>query len=372
LSDGRELQADPGERRLDVPSERGGYPIIIGYGALGRMAPTLAAAGLSGTLTAVSCMPVWRAHGSRLRDVLKREPPVLIPDGERAKTLATLARIYDAWVARSLDRSAIVLAVGGGVVGDVAGFAAATYLRGLRLIQVPTTLVAQVDSAIGGKVGVNLTAGKNLVGAFHPPALVVCDPEVLSTLPRREYRAGLYEAIKYGVIASRPLFERLRDETGALLRQEPSVLGALITECCRIKADVVGRDEREAGPRRALNFGHTLGHALEAATGYRRLRHGEAVAYGMMAASHISAARGVLSAEDDQSIQAVIRQLGPLPAIGDVRAGTVLDALGRDKKRIAGRLHFVLAAGIGQTTEATDVTPAELRGALRQIGVKRR
>jgi 3-dehydroquinate synthase len=371
LHEPRERRADSDARRLDVPSERGSYPVVIGHGAVEALPARLAERGLTGAVVAVSCPPVWRLHGARLRGVLKRAPPILIPDGERAKALGTIARIYDALTARRLDRSAVVVALGGGVVGDVAGFAAATYLRGLRLVQVPTSLVAQIDSAIGGKVGVNLPTGKNLVGAFHAPALVVCDPALMRSLPRREFRAGLYEAIKYGVIASRPLFDRLHDEHAAILRQQPETVLAIVTECCEIKAAIVGRDEREAGPRRALNFGHTIGHALEAATGYRRLRHGEAVAYGMIAAARLSAARGLLTAEDEQRIRAVVRHLGPLPAIGDLQIGTLLDAVSRDKKTIAGRLHFVLAAGIGKTTEATDVSRSELRQALRAIGVVR-
>jgi 3-dehydroquinate synthase len=357
-------------RRIDVPCERGAYPVLIGRGLIDRAPAILAEHGIEGSAAVVSCPPVWTAHGKRLRQSVGGQP-ILLPDGERAKSLSSLARIYDELLARKLDRSATIVAFGGGVVGDVGGFAAATYLRGVRLVQAPTSLVAQIDSAIGGKVGVNLRAGKNLVGAFYPPVCVVCDPNLLTTLPRREFRAGLYEAIKYGVIASRPLFDRLERDHDALMRHDPDAVMAVVTTCCAIKADIVGRDERESGPRRALNFGHTIGHALEAATSYRRLRHGEAVAYGMVAAARISTARGLLGAEDERRLAELIRALGPLPAIADLRAADVLDALTRDKKHVAGRLHFVLANGLGETSEATDVTRRELRDALRRVGITR-
>ena len=356
-------------RRIDVPSERGPYPVFIGRGALDRTSALLAERGLAGARVAVSCLPVWRAHGERLQQAVPGQP-VMLPDGERAKSLSSLARLYDALLTRNIDRSATLIAFGGGVVGDVAGFAAATFLRGLRLVQAPTSLVAQIDSAIGGKVGVNLPAGKNLVGAFHPPACVICDPDLLATLPKREFRSGLYEAIKYGVIASRPLFERIEAQHAAILKHDAGEVMALVTACCEIKADVVGRDERESGPRRALNFGHTVGHALEAVSEYRRLRHGEAVAYGMMAAARISAARGLLETEDEDRIRELIRHLGPLPAIGDLPAGPVLDAMTRDKKTVGGLLHFVLADGLGRTIEATDVSRNELSQALGSIGVR--
>jgi len=317
----------------------------------------------------VSCPPVWRLHGKRLQAFTGRRPPALIPDGERAKNLPTVARIYDALVKRRLDRSAAVLAFGGGVVGDIAGFAAATYLRGIRLVQVPTTLLAQVDSSVGGKVGVNLAAGKNLVGAFYPPALVACDPELLASLPRREFRSGVYEVVKYGIIRSRPLFERLSTHLDAIFEHDAALLEPLIAECCRIKADIVSEDERESGPRRALNFGHTVGHALEAVTRYRRFRHGEAIAYGMLAAAQISVARGVMSADDRAQLRELIIHLGPLPAVTDLRIKDALDAILLDKKVVGGKLHFVLATGIGGTAVVADVTRKELGTAMKSIGM---
>ena len=271
---------------ITVTSERATYRVLVGRGLAARAGEWLPSD--AGTRITVSCPPVWRALGRTARTLTPGAAAVLIPDGERAKQLGTVARLYEAFLKRRLDRTGVVIALGGGVVGDVAGFAAATYLRGVPLIQIPTTLLAQVDSSVGGKVGVNLAAGKNLVGAFHPPSLVVCDPDVLASLPRREFRAGLYEVIKYGVIASRALFERVSAKLDELMAQDREELPAIVAECCRIKASVVSRDEREAGPRRVLNFGHTVGHALEGMTGYRRFRHGEAVAYGMLAAARLS------------------------------------------------------------------------------------
>jgi 3-dehydroquinate synthase len=259
--------------------------------------------------------------------------------------------------------------VGGGVIGDLAGFAAATYLRGIPLIQVPTTLLAQVDASIGGKVGVNHALGKNLIGAFYPPRLVAIDPTVLDTLPRREFRSGLYEVIKYGVIASRPLFDRLRDTLAAVVDRKPAALQAIVAECCRLKASIVSDDERESGLRRVLNFGHTAGHALETVTRYRRFRHGEAVGYGMLVAAAVSARRGLLDEPDRQALSDLIRQLGPLPPVSDLSARETVAAMQRDKKVVGGRLHYVLASGIGTTTVADDVSHRELMAALKSIGL---
>jgi len=353
--------------RIDVTSARGPYSVHVGPG-LARQVDKLTRH--MGARVVVSTAPVWRLLGAQLQSLTRTRPAVLILDGERAKSLATVTRLYSAFVERELDRASVVIAVGGGVLGDVAGYAAATFLRGLDFVQVPTTLLAQVDSAIGGKVGVNLPAGKNLVGAFHAPRLVVCDPALLATLPRRELRAGLYEVIKYGVIASRSLFERVGGQLDALFRQDLSALTPVVSECCAIKASVVRLDEREAGPRRALNFGHTVGHALETVTSYRRFRHGEAIAYGMRAAARISAARGLLAQNDEAAIADLIRRLGPLPAVSDLRIAAVLEATTRDKKVARGRLHFVLASGLGRTSIVDDVDAKELRAALASLGLR--
>jgi 3-dehydroquinate synthase len=359
----------PAGSRFAVRTPSADYFVEIAPGSSERLAPILDAAALPPRRFVVSNPTVWRLHGHRIQNATSEEP-ILIPDGERFKHLATASRIYDALVRATADRASSIIAVGGGVVGDIAGFAAATYLRGIPVVHVPTTLLAQVDSAIGGKVGVNHPMGKNLIGAFHQPAAVVIDPVVLGTLPRREFRAGLYEVVKYGMIASRSLFERIAANLKPLFSRDADVLMPVITESCRIKATIVERDEREAGPRRVLNFGHTLGHALEAATKYRRFRHGEAVAYGMMAAAALARARGVLAESDRDALVTVTNQMGPLPPVGDLSAAQVLEAVARDKKVIAGRLHFVLPIAVGAVETVTDVSTSELTAAAVAIGLK--
>jgi 3-dehydroquinate synthase len=237
-------------------------------------------------------------------------------------------------------------------------------------VQVPTTLLAQVDSSVGGKVGVNHPLGKNLIGAFHQPAVVVIDPLLLRTLPRREFRSGLYEVVKYGVIASRPLFDRLATGTKALFARDPAALVPSVVESVRIKADVVSKDEREGGLRRILNFGHTVWHALEAVTKYRRFRHGEAIAYGMLAAADLAVARGALAEPERQALAGLIARLGPLPPVADLPMAEVLDAVKRDKKVVHGTLHFVIAIEIGATMTVDDVTEEELRAVLRRLGLQ--
>ncbi len=354
--------------RLQVRAASASYPVDIAAGLSARLLSLIDALGLPRRRFVVSNATVWRLHGEELAG-LTSEEPILLPDGERFKNLSTVGRIYDALIRAGADRATTIVAIGGGVVGDIAGFAAATFLRGVPIVQVPTTLLAQVDSAIGGKVGVNHAAGKNLIGAYHQPAAVAIDPELLRTLPRREFRAGLYEVVKYGVIASRPLFEKLQAGMKPLFARDPAVLVPIIADCCRIKGAVVEQDERESGPRRALNFGHTLGHALEAATKYRRFRHGEAVGYGMLAAANLALARGAMTTEDRDALAALIAQMGPLPSVADLSAAQVVEAVGRDKKVIAGHLHFVLPSGIGATNTVTDVTLEELISAARGIGL---
>ncbi len=356
--------------QIQVHSRHGAYPVHIGAGLAGELGRLLDERGLPERRFVVTSARIWRLHGRLLAKVQRRREPILLPDGERHKTLASVARVYDALVRAEADRATTVIAFGGGVVGDTAGFAAATYLRGVTLVQVPSTLLAQVDSAIGGKVGVNLAQGKNLVGAFYAPVLVVADPLLLATLPRREFRSGLYEVVKYGVIASRDLFDRLAGTLAAAFAREPAALHPIIAESCRIKADVVGRDELEHGPRRVLNFGHTVGHALEATTRYRRFLHGEAVALGMLVAAELAVARGALPADDRDRLAQLIAQMGPLPAIADLSAAATLEAVRRDKKTVAGRLHFVLPTGIGTVTVVDDVGEKELERAMRAAGMR--
>jgi 3-dehydroquinate synthase len=345
------------------------YPVEIAAGLAARIPAALDAAGISQRRIVVSSPTVWRLHDDKFQHLVS-EPPILIPDGERFKHVGTVGKIYDALVKSRVDRGCAMIAIGGGVVGDVAGFAAATFLRGLPVIQIPTTLLAQVDSAIGGKVGVNHPLGKNLIGAFHQPAAVLIDPDVLDTLPRREFRAGLYEVVKYGVIANRSLFELIDTKLNDVFARDTSALIRAIAESCRIKAEVVAADEHESGPRRVLNFGHTIGHALEAVTRYRRFRHGEAVAYGMLAAADISVARGVMPSADRDALAALVVKMGPLPPVADIDAAPVIEAVTHDKKVVAGTLHFVLPAEIGRTRFVTDVTEAELLNAARSIGLR--
>ena len=357
----------PADDRFEVKTSGSRYPVEIASGASRRLPALLDALALPVRRFIVSNPTVWRLHGSALEGV-SGEEPVLIPDGERFKQLSTVARIYDALIRANADRGTTVVALGGGVLGDVAGFAAATYLRGIPVAQVPTTLLAQVDSAIGGKVGVNHALGKNLIGAFHQPAAVVIDPDFLPTLPRREFRAGLYEVVKYGMIASPTLLDRLSETLPQLFRRDPAAVVPVIAESCRIKAAVVEADERESGPRRTLNFGHTIGHALEAVTKYRRFRHGEAVAYGMLAAAELAVRRGALAAADRDRLAGLLNAMGPLPSIADLSAAQALEAVARDKKVVNGRLHFVLPTAVGATTIVNDVTTEELAGAATAIG----
>ena len=353
---------------IDVPTPSRTYAVTIADGALDEVPRLLDQARAPARRFIVSSPLVWRLHGTQLARAVRDAEPILVPDGERFKQMPTVTRIYDALVRANADRAATLVTFGGGVIGDMAGFAAATYLRGIALVHVPTTLLAQVDSAIGGKVGVNHPQGKNLIGAFYQPHAVVIDPLVLGTLPRREFRAGLYEVIKYGMTSSATLFDRVARERKAIFARAPDVLTAIIAESCRIKAAVVVADEREAGPRRILNFGHTAGHALEAVTKYRRFRHGEAVGYGMVVAAELARARGALAETDRQALADVIASLGPLPPIADISSAQVLEAMQHDKKMVAGTLHFVLPTAVGATTIVDDVSEKELRAALKQVG----
>ena len=357
--------------RIDVASATRTYPVFVAHGLASEMERWLSEAGIGERRFFISSPNVWTRHGGTVQAAAPDVEPILVPDGERSKTLQTVARIYEALIQAEADRRSTVIAVGGGVLGDTAGFAAATFLRGIDLVHVPTTLLAQVDSAVGGKVGVNHPLGKNLVGAFHPPAAVIADPRLLDTLPRRELRAGLYEVVKYGVIADRRLFGRLVDGLSDIFARRPEHMADIVAASCRIKAEVVADDEREGGRRRILNFGHTAGHALEAVTRYRRLRHGEAVAYGMLVAARIAADRRLLDKHDHAALVALIGRMGPLPSVTDMSAADVLAAMQLDKKAVAGRLHWVLPHGIGDALVVGDVIEKDIRRALRTIGIRR-
>src|SRR6202162_3540627 len=290
---------------ISVETPSASYTIECGRGALAQAGALVAALGPSSGVYLLSSPVVWKhllREATRGFGRAAAARTILFPDAEQAKTLRTVESLCRALVYAGADRRALLIAVGGGVVGDVAGFAAATYLRGVGLVHVPTTLVAQVDSSIGGKTGVNLPEGKNLVGAFYPPRLVITDPGFLETLPDREFRSGLYEVVKYAVISDAALFDFLERRMPALLRRDSAALRFVIPCCIRLKASVVNRDEHETGLRQILNFGHTLGHGLEAVTGYRRFLHGEAIGWGMIASTLLALARGGLRERDASRI----------------------------------------------------------------------
>ena len=337
--------------RIRVQSSAGPYLVVAGAGAIGRGAQEIAALGQFSSVHVVSSPEVWRAVGKIVQRGLRlsnRNGVHLFSDSESAKHLGSVKQIARSLSRAGADRKALVIAVGGGVVGDVAGFVAASYLRGVALVHIPTTLVAQVDSSIGGKTGVNLPEGKNLVGAFYPPRLVVTDPDLLRSLPPREFRGGLAEVIKHAVIADALMFARLEKDMDKILRRDRDLLGSLIPGNVQIKARVVSRDERESGLREILNFGHTFAHALESVTHYRRYQHGEAVAWGMVAAAFLGHEIGLTPAEDVSRIVSLVCRLGPLPPWPAVSLSTLVKAMHSDKKTRSGVLRFVLSPRLGQ------------------------
>ena len=313
---------------------------------------------------------VWKHCGAavlrNLREV-SRERVILFDDREAAKRLSTVEGICRKLSRLHAERDVVLVAVGGGVVGDLAGFAAASYLRGVRVVHVPTTLVAQVDSAIGGKTGVNLPEGKNLVGAFLQPRTVIADPILLRTLAVRQFRSGIYEVIKYGVIGDAPLFDSLERKLDDLLRFDMSALEFVIERSVRQKARVVGEDERESGLRQILNFGHTIGHALEALTRYRRFLHGEAVAWGMLGATRIAVATGRLQEESASRIARLVVLCGELPSLPGFSSGKLLRAIAGDKKSRAGKVGWVLPRKIGTVEFGVKVPDAVVAAAWREL-----
>src|SRR2546428_953029 len=322
-------------KRISVKSLSGPYSVVAGAGAIGGAPQEIASLGRFSSVHVISSPKVWRALGKTVQRGLQlpsRNAIHLFKDAEAAKNLRSLEHIARSLCRAGADRKSLLIAVGGGVVGDVAGFAASCYLRGVKLVHVPTTLVAQVDSSIGGKTGVNLPEGKNLVGAFYPPQLVLTDPELLHTLSDREFRGGLAEVIKHAVIADAPMFAMLEKDMEKILRRDRQALGFLIPRNVRIKARIVSRDERESGFREVLNFGHTFAHALESVTKYRRYQHGEAVAWGMMAAAFLGHELGLTPADDVSRIVGLIRRLGSLPPWPRVPATAMLRAMHSDKK----------------------------------------
>jgi len=306
----------------------------------------------------VTSAPIRRHWGKVLTDSFAsdsaRVDVIEMLDGEQRKTLSTVEQLASQLVKLKADRNTVLVALGGGVVGDVTGFLASIYMRGIRFVQVPTTFLAQVDSSVGGKTGVNLTAGKNLVGCFKQPEMVLADPQVLATLPEREFRSGLYESLKAGVIRNARIFEFMEKNRDSVLARHPATLEWLIAESVRVKADVVGEDEEEQGVRKILNFGHTIGHALEAETSYKVFLHGEAVAWGMVAASMIAVGLRSMPLDSAQRVISLILAYGALPAV-DVRPKAIVRRLAADKKTLDGKVHFILPREIGSVEIATDV-----------------
>ena len=341
------------------------YPIKIGRGLLSTLGRECAGLGLADRCAIITDRNVGRHFGRAVQRSLKQAgfnaPLIAIPPGERVKNLKVVHNCYDQLAAYRLERKSFIIALGGGVVGDVAGFVAATYLRGIPFVQVPTTLLAQVDSSVGGKVGVNLVAGKNLVGAFHQPRLVLCDLGALKTLPSREYRAGLAEVIKYGIIYDAALFKRLERDMPKLIRGDEKVLAEVIARCCEIKAEVVSQDETEGGLRAILNFGHTIGHALEAISKYDQYLHGEAIAIGQVAAARLSSRILGLPELDVERIRKLFAEAG-LPTsvkMASAKSKKLFAAMRVDKKVVGGEIKFVLARRIGEVQYGCKV-PAEL------------
>jgi len=340
-------------KKITVKTKSVEYPVLVERGALAQVGKIVAKMlpSKKSRCFVITVAPVWTLWGETFKKALttaKVDFTVLeMTDGERAKSFASIEHLTERMAAKGADRNSVVIAFGGGVVGDLAGFLASVYMRGVPVVQVPTTLLAQVDAAIGGKTGANLRAGKNLVGTFHQPLAVISDPELLTTLPDREFRAGLFEVIKSGVIRDRKLFEVTESERKSLLARDQEILERVIYDCARIKAEVVAADEKESDLRRILNFGHTIGHALEADTGYRHFLHGEAVAWGMAAAAMIGTAVRKTSPELAQRIVSCVLAYSPLPEVNS-RAEDIVRRIRGDKKAVDGKVHFVLATSVGR------------------------
>jgi 3-dehydroquinate synthase len=360
-------------REVTVPLPGADYPILIGPGLLDTLGERARLAGLSGRAALIQDEGVATLYGGRAHESLERAGFAVatstVPAGEGSKSLDQLGRLYEFLARAGLDRGSAVFALGGGVVGDLAGFAAASYMRGVPFVQVPTTLLAQVDASVGGKTGIDLPEGKNLVGAFHQPRLVLADLDTLRSLPGAEFRAGMAEVIKYGVIWDVDLLGHLEANADTDLPHSSwGGLEYLIARSCEIKAAVVGKDEKESGLRGILNYGHTVGHAIETVAGYGTYLHGEAVAIGMIAAGELAVRRGWLGASDAARIAAIIEAYGlPTRLRAPLSGGKLAEAMYRDKKTQGGRLRFVLARAIGRV-ELTPVDEAEVLAVLPCIG----
>ncbi|MGH9741881.1 MAG: 3-dehydroquinate synthase [Candidatus Acidiferrum sp.] len=349
-------------KRILVNSSAGRYTVVCGLGVLRHAAKEIRKLGKFSRIHLVSSPKAWRAVGKSVLSGLHlgdAHSVHLMNDAESAKNLQTVEKLSRSLVRAGIDRHSLIIAVGGGVVGDVAGFVASACLRGVPLVQIPTTLISQVDSAVGGKTGVNLPEGKNLVGTFYPARLVLVDSSMLKTLPERQYRGGLAEVIKYGIIADAKLFAYLEKNFHAVLCRDPTALAYIIPRSLEIKAQVVSRDERESGLREILNFGHTFGHALETVTHYRVYQHGEAVAWGMMTAALLGHEIGITRADEVSRIVSLVRRLSPLPAWPKVAPKKLIALMHSDKKARSGKLRFVLAPRIGKA-QSQDHVPLDV------------
>jgi 3-dehydroquinate synthase len=365
-------------RKIIVGLGERAYPVLVGPGLIDRAGEAIAPLLKRRRTAIVSDETVWGLHGPRLTAALERAgiavSPVIVPPGEQTKSFEGLTDVTDRLLALELDRGDLITAFGGGVVGDLAGFAAAIYKRGVDFVQVPTTLLAQVDSSVGGKTAIDTPRGKNLVGAFHQPKLVLADLDVLSTLPDREVRAGYAEVIKYGLLGDFRFFEWLEANAGLVLSREPAALGTAVARSIEMKAEIVAEDETEQGRRALLNLGHTFGHALEAETGYgAALLHGEAVAAGMALAFRFSAAQGLCASQEAARAAAAIAAAGLPTTMADISA-TPFEAarlvlhMAQDKKAEAGRLTFILARKLGEAFVAKDVDAGAVTAFLKQEG----
>ena len=345
------------------------YDVVTGSGLIGSLARRIerVCGKLPRRVFVLTSAPIWGLWGQRVQQSFREAPVVLfLEPGEKHKTLASVEGLLRQMVEAGGDRGSLLIAFGGGIVGDVGGFVASIFMRGIPYIQVPTTFLAQVDSSVGGKTGVNLPEGKNLVGSFHQPLAVFADIGVLATLPDRELRAGLMESVKAGIIRDRSLVRFMEEHAEEVLGRDPKALEKVIAASIRMKAGVVSQDERESGLRMILNFGHTVGHALEQATGYKTLLHGEAVGWGMVAALYVARERGTITGRQLERLEKLIHLYGPLPAL-KLRASKVVASTGSDKKNVGGVRRFVLPLGIGDAGVVEDVTAAELEAAVRYV-----
>lgn len=357
---------------VDVVIGERSYVIQIAPQVLESLPALCAAAGLKPgkalVVTDENVAPLYAAQVQRVLDLAGWETRLaVVPAGEGAKTLAWAGRLYDEALAAGLDRRRPIFALGGGVVGDLAGFVAATFLRGVPFVQLPTTLLAQVDSSVGGKVAVNHPQGKNLIGAFYQPRLVAADMNTLATLPEREWRGGLAEVVKYGAIMDGSFLSWLVERQGGIAARQAAVAGAIVSRCCRYKAEVVAEDERESGRRAILNFGHTIGHAVEAATGFGRYIHGEAVAIGMVGAAFLGERCGRTPAGTCRRLEEVLQALGLPVRTAACTPEQLEPLLLHDKKMAEGKLHWVLLSSLGEAVVTNQVPPDQVREALRYV-----